>query len=53
MTRVIITIDTDNAAFEDFPDDEMAKCLAQVRIEAGQKIFDTNGNTVGGVEVHD
>ena len=59
MSKVTITINTDNAAFEDALDYEVIRCLSQVRAFDGEiqtvsgdgKIRDSNGNTVGKVEV--
>lgn len=55
MGKVVITIETDNAAFEDAFEYEVAKVLAQVPQkldEDGAKLRDTNGNTVGEVRVY-
>lgn len=46
---------TDNAAFEDYKEGEIARILCQIarKIEAGStegKVIDLNGNTVGEYE---
>lgn len=58
--EIMITINTDNAAFEDFPVNEVGKILSSyaadlvlgVRsLEEDQILRDSNGNKVGKVEV--
>jgi len=56
-----ITINTDNAAFEDYPEDEIARILHKIAdsIEADEcllcvdnyPVIDINGNTVGSLNV--
>lgn len=54
---VTITIETDNAAFEDDPGAEVARILAEYarRLDGESlrscKLYDYNGNHVGDVEV--
>ena len=55
---ITITIQADNAAFEDNPGGEVARILCRVaaEFEWGQErptIKDANGNTVGRVEIVD
>jgi hypothetical protein len=56
--RFTLTIDCDNAAFEDHPGSEVARILKEVArklpaddLGSGFKLRDVNGNTVGKVEV--
>lgn len=51
VSKVTITIDTTNDAFEDMFQYEVAKVLAQVEMIDGMKLRDSNGNTVGTVEI--
>lgn len=59
--RIAITIDTANAAFDDSPETEVSYLLHGVAgamlingvRETSHAILDTNGNTVGRVEVTD
>ena len=57
---ITITICTDNAAFEDDPESEVARILAAyarqladglTNLSFARKLRDINGNTVGSVEV--
>lgn len=54
MATLTITIDTDNAAFEDQPEYEVARILRELAngiekgyIDDNSSIRDRNGNTVG------
>ena len=58
--EVKITINCDNAAFEDAPEQELGRLLMElaqaIQVEPmdyldGRKIRDINGNTVGSLEV--
>lgn len=59
MSKVTITLDTDSDAFQEAMDYELVRCLSQVRVFDGEiqtvsndgKLRDSNGNTVGKVEV--
>lgn len=48
---VTITIDTDNAAFEDNFDEEFHWVLSKVYAIDGYSLMDSNGNTVGNVQI--
>jgi len=60
MAKVIITFDTDNAAFQDYPhgdgnfDEEVKQVLKQaegflIGDRDSDTLMDTNGNTVGSI----
>ncbi len=58
MPRFTLTIDCDNAAFEEQPAQELARILRDVaaRIERGTDcgtVHDINGNTVGRFDMMD
>ena len=55
MHKITITIETGNAAFEDYPN-ELGNILREVaaRLDCGYHpsvLFDTNGQSVGTVEI--
>lgn len=59
--NIVITINTDNAAFEENPN-EVSDILHQLadncaegsfKYISGESLRDSNGNTVGGVEAHE
>jgi len=50
LSRITITLDTDSAAFEN--EGEFEYIMRKVRPIDGYKLMDTNGNTVGRVEVN-
>ena len=56
MPQLVITIDTDNAAFDYNMSNELNQVLSQVAdqvaIYKGGKLKDSNGNTVGEVTVN-
>ena len=58
METVTITINTENAAFEDSPTGEIARILRDLaeRFEQDgippEKLFDINGNSVGTVTIN-
>lgn len=56
--RIVITIDTDNAAFEERPATEIARILMTLAVDfsnvggpADSRLFDFNGNVVGSIIV--
>lgn len=56
MEKIIITIDTVNAAFDDEPATEIARILHKLaddleQFDSPDKLFDANGNAVGTVFV--
>jgi hypothetical protein len=55
MPKVVITINTDNAAFDDDFSQEMEYVLSQapkvITQSDGGKLRDSNGNTVGEIKV--
>tara|TARA_R110002020_G_scaffold59703_1_gene162635 strand:- start:1521 stop:1703 length:183 start_codon:yes stop_codon:yes gene_type:complete len=58
MKGIRLLIDTQNAAFEDYPNGEVARILRELseRIEEGlfpEKLIDINGNTVGYVHIEE
>lgn len=55
---IVIRINTENAAFEDGPMDELLKVLTQAALKLDQlpvgasvKLKDSNGNSCGSVEI--
>lgn len=56
MTRITITFSTENAAFEDNGEQEIQRVMRRATdaiFHGGGKLMDTNGNTIGKVEVED
>ena len=58
MKGIRLLIDTRNAAFEDYPNREVARILRELseRIDEGvfpEKLIDINGNTVGYVHIEE
>lgn len=51
VTKVTITIETTNAAFDEYFKEEFEHVLEQVKLEDGLALRDSNGNTVGRVEI--
>ena len=51
VTKVTVTIETTNAAFEEDFLLEYNNVFNQARLEDGQKLYDSNGNAVGTVEL--
>lgn len=52
MSKFVVTIKTDGAAFEEWPDMEVSRILREIAegLEDGisyRKLFDYNGNVVG------
>lgn len=51
MSKVTITFDTDNAAFEEDYVGEFKWVLSKIYPSDGQPVVDSNGNTIGKVEI--
>lgn len=57
MAHIVITVNTDNAAFDYHFSDELNQVLSQVAdkvaLRSGGSLYDSNGNQVGEVTVSD
>lgn len=53
MGKIVITIHTDNAAFEEDYVGEVQRVLAKVYPTDGCPVIDSNGNTVGEVRIYE